>query len=115
MCNAKKQSSTQKRRHLYFYDTRVAAISNNTTKVSTNAEDLDGQIKSMITKSDVIAGGGKGYMATCNICGKEGLYKAMPRHIEAYHIAGVSHACDICGKVSRSRNALNMHKSREHI
>ena len=34
----------------------------------------------------------------------------MPRHVESNHITGVSHACDICGKVSRSRNALSMHK-----
>ena len=68
----------------------------------------------MITKSDISAGSRKGFIATCNVCGKEGPYKHMPQHIEANHITGVSHACDICGKVSRSRNALNTHKSNMH-
>ena len=78
----------------------VATISNNTT-VSADLEDLDDQIRSMITKSDVSAGGRIGKMATCNICGKKGPYSAMPRHVEANHITGVSHACDICGSISR--------------
>ena len=78
----------------------VATMSNNAT-VSADLEDLDDQIRSMITKSDVSAGGRIGKMSTCNICGKEGPYSAMPRHIEANHITGVSHACDICGYTSR--------------
>ena len=94
-------------------------------------QDLDEQIKSMITKSDLSAGPGKGKLATCNVCGKQGPYMVLPRHIEANHITGVSHACDICGKVSRSRNTfpnftnfkiysfrtrlgLSVHKSVEH-
>ena len=61
----------------------------------------------MITKSNVSTG--KGKMATCNICEKEGPYMAMPRHVEAYHITGVSHTCDICGSISRSKNGLKQH------
>ena len=38
----------------------------------------------------------------------------MVRHIEANHITGVSHSCDICGRTSRSRNALRKHKYENH-
>ena len=85
----------------------VATMSNNT--VSANLEDLDNQIRSMISKSDVSAAGGKGKMATCNICGKYGMFKDMSRHVEAHHISGVSHNCDICGKISRSNHGLRQH------
>ena len=94
---------------------------NNTTvaltsdKISVDLDlDLDDQIKSMMTKSDIRSSNGQGNLATCNICGKQGPSNAMPRHIEANHIIGVSHACDLCGKVSRSRNALRMHISNFH-
>ena len=92
-------------------DTTIA-LSND--KINVELQDLDEQIKSMITKSDLPAGPGKGKLATCNVCGKQGPYMVLPRHIEANHITGVSHACDICGKVSRSRNTLNKHISKFH-
>ena len=88
-------------------DTAIALTKD---KVSVDLQDLDEQIRSMINRSDISAGNGQGKMATCNVCGKEGSYKDMPRHVEANHITGVSHACDICGKVTRSRNALRTHK-----
>ncbi len=53
------------------YDTTVAV---------TNDKVLDGlneQIKSMITIPT-----GEGKMASCNVCGKQGPYKNMQRHIE---------------------------------
>ena len=77
---------------------------------SINAElqNLDEQIKSMMTTTNVRTNNGH-RMATCNVCGKQTSTSQMPSHIEAHHITGVSHACDICGKVSRSRNALRMH------
>ena len=93
-------------------NTTVALTSN---KISVDLDlDLDDQIKSMMTKSDIRSSNGQGNLATCNICGKQGPSNAMPRHIEANHIIGVSHACDLCGKVSRSRNALRMHISNFH-
>ena len=97
------------------YNTTVA-LTNHKTKVE--LQDLDEQIKSMITKSDVNFitkhGATAGKMASCNICGMEGPYMRMPKHIEANHITGVSHACDICGNVSRTRGGLSDHKSRNH-
>ena len=94
-----------------FKETTVALTND---KISVDLQDLDEQIKSMITKSDQSGGPGKGYMASCNVCGKEGPYFNMPNHVETNHITGVSHACNICGKVSRSRNALRMHVSNFH-
>ena len=93
------------------YGTAVALTQD---KISINLEDLDKQIKTMFTKSVARTSNGQGSLATCNICGNEGPLKTMPRHIEANHITGISHSCDICGKVSRSRNSLSKHVSREH-
>ena len=93
------------------FDTAVALTND---KKNVDLQDLDEQIRSMITRSEVSAGPGNGFKATCNICGKEGPYKNMPNHIKANHITGVSHSCDICGKVSRSRPALSMHKLNTH-
>ena len=50
----------------------------------------------------------------CTVCGKGTKDKCdMKRHVES-HIDGISHPCNICGKVSRSKNALLSHKSRTH-
>ena len=84
------------------------------TRASLELHNLDEQIRSMITKSDISAGAGKGLLATCNVCGKEGSYRHMPSHVEANHITGVSHSCDICGKTSRSRDALSHHRAKYH-
>ena len=95
----------------------VTPVTKNQTVIA-DVEDLDKQIRSMITRGDVSSGTNQGKMATCNICGKEGPYNAMPRHIESNHITGVSHTCDICGSSSRSREGLRQHmmkhKNRKH-
>ena len=94
-----------------FSNDTIVALT--TDKISVDLQELDEQIKSMITKSDVSTNG-QGKMATCNACGKQGPLKHMPQHIEANHITGVSHACDICGKHSRSRQLLSRHNSMFH-
>ena len=93
------------------FDTTVAVRND---KINVELQDLDEQIKSMITRSEVSLPAAQGKMASCNVCGKQAPYKNMQQHIEANHITGVSHACDICGKVSRSRNALSKHLSNFH-
>ena len=92
-------------------DKKVAVTHNG---VSVELQGLDDQIKSMFTKTNISAGSDKGLLATCNVCGKQKPLKQMPQHIEANHITGVSHSCDLCGKTSRSRNALKVHKITYH-
>ena len=94
-----------------FDDTRVALVDD---KINAELKDLDDQIKSMITNSDISGGPGNGKMASCNVCGKQGPYNAMPRHVEGNHIIGVTHSCDLCGKVCRSRHALSQHIAGSH-
>ena len=82
------------------------------------AGQLDEQIKSMMTMTDkdIITGKSNKQKAyACNVCGKEGHGANIKTHIEANHIdSNISHSCDICGKISRSRHGLQNHKSREH-
>ena len=78
---------------------------------------LDQQIKSMIGLSEnMLTYGSKTIRArVCKVCGKEGDITNLKTHIESNHIrSDVSHSCDICGKISRSRNGLRKHKAREH-
>ena len=95
------------------FDTQVAVEN---SSISGSLQNLDEQIKSMMTMTDVKApnGNGREYLATCNICGKQSVSKNMPNHIEAKHITGASHACNICGQTSRSRDGLRIHKRKYH-
>ena len=95
-----------------YSNDKTVALS--TDKISVELQELDEQIRSMITKSDISTSNGQGKMATCNVCGKQGPLKHMPQHIEANHITGVTHACEICGKISRSRQLLSKHKHGQH-
>ena len=92
-------------------DTVVSVQEN---QISVGLQDLNEQIRSMMTMTDVRSADGKGYMASCNICGKQAPSRNMPTHIEGNHITGVTHACDLCGKVSRSREAIRQHKKKNH-
>ena len=83
------------------------------TAINVELENLDDQINSMIELTDRIDPR-NGKLVICNVCGHEGQRAFVVRHIEAKHITGVSHPCDICGKAARSRNALIKHKSRDH-
>ena len=54
----------------------------------------------------------------CTVCQKEtrgnrAARDNMKRHIET-HIEGLSYPCNLCGKISRSSSALNMHVFRHH-
>ena len=98
--------------HLGPSTTNTVALTD--TRTNVGYRDLDEEIRSMITKSNISAGPGKGLLATCNVCGKQGSFRNMPVHVEVNHITGMSHSCDICGKTSRSRNALSKHKLHYH-
>ena len=88
-----------------------------TALVSLEAHQLDEQIKSMMTRTEkkMTSGNTSKAAFACNQCGKEGQWQNIRTHIEANHIANnISHSCDICGKVSRSRDGLRKHKTKEH-
>ena len=84
--------------------------------VAADLQDLDDKIKSMMEVSENhVVGKQKAYSRkVCKVCGKEGLIQNIRDHIEANHITGVSHTCNICGMVAKTRNSLSTHKSREH-
>ena len=73
---------------------------------SDNLEQLDNRINAMIAKT------GKQYV--CNVCGKEGPKQLIKFHIEAKHIEGVRHTCEVCGKTQKTKNCLSSHMSRFH-
>jgi len=84
--------------------------------VAADLQDLDDKIKSMMetTEKTIIASGKNRKIMKCKACGKEGIMDHLRKHMEANHITGVSHSCNICGKISRSRNGLATHKSKDH-
>jgi len=86
------------------------------TEFSANLQDMDEKINSMMeTSENTFWGNGKTRkMKKCKVCGKEGQKVNIMNHIEANHITGVSHTCNICGKVRTTKNGLNVHKSKEH-
>ena len=91
---------------------KAVALVNN--PIIADPDKLDVQIKSMMTVTDDQSNDRHHKLAICNICGKEGPSNNMPSHIEANHITGVSHSCNICGKTSRSTDALRKHKHNYH-
>merc|ERR1712129_38581 len=83
--------------------------------VAVDLQDLDDKIKSMMEVSENKVGGRQfGKARICKVCGKEGTMRGIIDHIEAHHIIGVSHTCDICGKVAKTKNSFYVHKSRAH-
>merc|ERR1712150_103974 len=82
--------------------------------VAADLQDLDNKIKSMVMFSANKIKDGKETARICKVCGKEGQLANIRNHIESHHITGVSHTCDICGSVAKTRNALNVHKSKTH-
>ena len=94
-----------------FY--RKDTVAEVNTAVYVKLENLDEQINSMIKDTDKVDATNR-KIVVCTVCGNEGQRAFVVRHIEAKHITGVSHACDICGKAARSRHALKKHKSTNH-
>merc|ERR1712129_105852 len=84
--------------------------------VAADLQDLDDKIKSMMedTGKTVYSGNKNRKMFLCKVCGKEGDVTNTKDHIEAHHITGVSHTCNICGTTSRSRHAMAQHTRMNH-
>ena len=86
--------------------------------VSEEVQQLDEQIRSMMEVSEnmLTTGNQTRKARRCKVCGKEGQAANILTHIESNHItsSNISHSCDICGKISRSRNELRLHKEKEH-
>ena len=82
--------------------------------VTADLQDLEEQIKSMMEVSEHMDKYNNARACICKVCGMEGMLGNIKSHIESNHITGVSHTCNICGKTSRSRDALGKHKSTYH-
>ena len=91
---------------------KALALIDETTN-NTDVESLDKQVKSMMTFSENTDLRGR-KKRICKICGKEGSMQYIMDHIEVHHITGISIPCELCGKVSKSRNRLRAHKSDYH-
>jgi len=79
----------------------------------TDIQELDGQVKSMMTKSENRHATGSGFYS-CIACGKEGAQRQIKDHIEANHLDGVSIPCNYCEKTFRSRAGLRQHNTSYH-
>merc|ERR1719319_1064213 len=84
--------------------------------VAADLQDLDSKIKSMMetTHRTMVVGNRNRAVIVCKVCVKEGQMGDIQKHIEAHHTTGGSHTCNICGKISSSRNGLATHKSIKH-
>jgi len=97
------------------YPSLEGTVSVTDSTLAADLQDLDDKIKSMMEVSENKNDGNQaGFKRICKVCGKEGQMINIINHIEANNITGISHTCDICGKISRSRNALRVHKATWH-
>ena len=95
-----------------FPETRIA-LSADEQRVDVNLQQLDEQIKSMMDVGERKGRQGR-TSRICKICGREGEVQNIKSHIEANHITGIEHPCELCGKISRSRNGLRIHRAAQH-
>ena len=78
--------------------------------VSTDLQELDAQVKSMMEESpNIIRDDKKERAKKCKLCGKEGAQFTIRDHIEAHHIDGVHLLCNSCEKTFRTRASLKQH------
>ena len=85
--------------------------------VSDDSTQLDEQINSLIEDTEHFLtrkSGQRNKAFICKVCKKEAEFTDLKRHIESYHVNGMTHSCEICGKTSRSRRGLTRHNGREH-
>ena len=91
------------------------ALVSQTTELR-DLQELDHTVKSMMETSQnmIETGNRKTAAKICKKCGKEGHPTNIKRHIELYHLEGVSIPCNNCEKTFRSRNTLQKHVSTLH-
>ena len=111
------QTTSNILRPLNVYNSLATSECPPATLITTEGHQLKEQVKSMmrVTENNITSGKRTVKAYACTACGKEGHQGIILTHIEANHIASnISHACDICGKTSRSRHGLRQHKVREN-
>ena len=82
---------------------------------TTSLADLDQKVKSMMEMSENPApGNSAGKARKCKVCGKEGIMQTINVHIQTNHITGLALPCEMCGKISKSRNGMRYHKLTYH-
>ena len=96
------------------------AVALNITSSSVDLEQLEDQVMSMMEKSENEAkqsqgkGNSYGKARICKVCGKEGVMRAIKKHIESNHITGVVHNCNTCGNSAKTRESLTKHITKYH-
>ena len=79
--------------------------------VSTDLQELDAQVKSMMEESpNIIREDKKEKAKKCKLCGKEGALYTIRDHIEAHHLEGIVIPCNACKKAYKSRTSFRQHK-----
>ena len=111
-----KRQIVSRERFEYEFPSEMSVTTTNIQLVSVDLDQLDDQIKSMMEESGKSMRVGQRTRAVmiCKVCGKEDQLGNLMNHIEANHITGVIHTCDICKKICRSRNALYTHRYEKH-
>ena len=93
---------------------RTIAVQDQVQEV-VDLEGVDQKIRLMMEKSQENFDSAGRAAIICKVCGKEGQRSNIWNHIEAKHVTSdVSYTCDLCGKGSKSRNGLFLHKSIYH-
>ena len=104
---------------LSFQTDKILSLVKSTA--SDDSRQLDEQISSMMEATENFMtrkSGQRSKAFICKVCGKEAEFTDLKRHIESVHISGMTHSCEICGKISRSKCGLRRHQlthnDREH-
>ena len=84
--------------------------------VFVDLEGLDEKVNSLIGYSDKRLGESYQNMraSVCNVCGKEGSRSNIRGHIEAKHINGTGHTCNVCSRIIKTRDGLRTHIKNLH-
>ena len=95
---------------------RNALVSQTIELMYGDLQELDQTVNSMKETSQnmIETGNRKTTAKICKKCGKEGHHTNFKRHIELYHLEGVSIPCKSCEKTFRSRATLQNHVSTLH-